>query len=160
MNEKLQAAIALRRQHEFEKAREILLSLVSQSEDPEVFYLCAITHDNLGLETHAIPFYEKAIELGLSGENLTGAYIGLGSSYRCVGEYSKAIQVLEKAQHLFPNNYAITVFLSMAKYNVGEHENAMRLLLQTIHDTSNSDQVQAYSKAIQFYSEHLDETWK
>jgi hypothetical protein len=59
MNEKLQEVMALREQQEFDKAREILLALASQSEDPEVFYLCAITHDNLGFETDAIPFYEK-----------------------------------------------------------------------------------------------------
>jgi hypothetical protein len=62
MNEKLQAAITLRKQQEFEKAREILLSLVTQSEDPEVLYLCAITHDNLGLETDQVQAYSKAIQ--------------------------------------------------------------------------------------------------
>jgi hypothetical protein len=50
--------------------------------------------------------------------------------------------------------------MKKAKYNVGEYEGAMKLLLQTILETSDSQQVKEYSRAIGFYSEHLDDTWK
>ncbi|WP_246321240.1 tetratricopeptide repeat protein [Paenibacillus germinis] len=42
----------------------------------------------------AVPFYKKSLELGLSGEERQGAYLGLGSTYRTLGMYdhSKIVQ--------------------------------------------------------------------
>ena len=65
-------------------------------------------------------------------KSLCGAYIGLGSTYRCIGEYDKAITVLETGLQQFPDNDVMKVFLSLAKYNVNDHESAMKLLLETV----------------------------
>ncbi|TKI88643.1 tetratricopeptide repeat protein, partial [Bacillus cereus] len=81
----------------------------------------------MGLETEAVPYYEQAIANGLDGESLCGAYIGLGSTYRCIGEYEKAITVLEAGVKKFPENAPMKVFLSLAKYNVNDQESAMKL---------------------------------
>lgn len=46
-----------------------------------------------------VPYYEQAIANGLEVES----YIGLGSTYRCIGEYDKAIVTLEtvvKLEHV------------------------------------------------------------
>lgn len=71
--------------------------------------MCLI-HDVMGLETEAMPYYEQAIANGLEGESLCGAYIGLGSTYRCIGEYDKAITVLETGLQQFPDNDVMKVF--------------------------------------------------
>jgi tetratricopeptide (TPR) repeat protein len=127
--------------------------------DGTVYFHYAWTHDALGLEKEAIPYYEKAIELGLELEEMQRALLGLGSSYRCIGEYEKAAATLEKGAKKFPGNRAFSVFLAMAYYNLGKHSEAIRLLLETIAETSADPYVDRYRKAISFYANHLDEVW-
>ena len=51
------------------------------------------------------------------------------------------------------------VFLAMTQYNLKDHKQAMELLLKNILDTTNDENIQKYRKAIEFYSDKLDETW-
>ena len=98
MNSRLEEAIQLREAGKLEQARVLLLDLVAAHPDnPTINYQCAWSHDALGLEREAVPFYERAIALGLRGEDLAGALLGLGSTYRCLGEYHKAIERLLRA---------------------------------------------------------------
>ena len=85
--------------------------------------------------------------------------MGLGSSYRALGEYEKSKAVFEKGTALFPDNRAIQVFFAMTLYNLQEHRRAMELLLRCLLDTTGDDAILGYKKAIAFYAERLDETW-
>ena len=78
----------------------------------------------------------------------------LGSTYRCIGEYDKAITVLETGLQQFPDNDVMKVFLSLAKYNVNDHESAMKLLLETVVKV---EEVKEFERAISFYKDHLNE---
>ncbi len=68
-------------------------------------------------------------------------HIGLGSTYRCIGEYDKAITVLETGLQQFPDNDVMKVFLSLAKYNVNDHESAMKLLLGNSRKSRRSERI-------------------
>src|SRR5690349_25092414 len=97
VRERLQEAIHLRSNGRPEAARELLLELVTAyPDDAEIHYQTAWVHDNLGLEREAVPFYVRAIELGLSGEDLEGALLGLGSTYRTLGAYQQAAETLRR----------------------------------------------------------------
>ncbi|AXK18842.1 MULTISPECIES: tetratricopeptide repeat protein [Bacillus] len=157
MEHLLKQAIKLRNEKKYAQSREILIGLTNFTKDAEVLYQCAWIHDVMGLETEAVPYYEQAIAHGLDGESLCGAYIGLGSTYRCIGEYEKAIVVLEAGVKKFPENDPMRVFLSLAKYNVNEHESAMKLLLETVVKV---DEVKEFERAISFYKDHLNEVFK
>ena len=157
MEHLLKQAIKLRNDKKYAQSREILIGLTHFTRDAEVIYQCAWIHDLMGLETEAVPYYEQAIANGLEGESLCGAYIGLGSTYRCIGEYDKAITILEAGIQKFPENDAMKVFLSLAKYNVNDHESAMKLLLETVVKV---DTVKEFERAISFYKEHLNEVFK
>ena len=61
---------------------------------------------------------------------------------------------------VFPNNEALQVFYAMTLYNLNEHSSAMELLLKCITKTSSNSDIQKYKRAIEFYSDKLDETWK
>ncbi|WP_202079532.1 tetratricopeptide repeat protein [Caldalkalibacillus salinus] len=113
----------------------------------------------MGLESDAVSYYEKAISQGLSGNDLEGALIGLGSTYRTMGEYEKSKAVLEKGINIFPENRAIQVFYSMTLYNLGHHERSMAFLLKNLGETSNDQDITSYKKAILFYSDKLNTTW-
>src|SRR5215207_3896256 len=158
LQEKLASAIKLRELENHEEARQLLLELYSEfSEDPQVNNQCAWIHDLLGLEREAIPFYEKAIQTGLSGDDLKSALLGMGSTYRCIGEYQKSIDTFQHALNLFPNSYEFKVFLGMAYYNIGEHAKAMEFLLNSLADTSSDEGILRYQRAIRFYSDKLNE---
>jgi tetratricopeptide (TPR) repeat protein len=160
LKEKLPSAIHLRETGKHEEARDLLLELHSESpDDAQVNFQCAWIHDLLGLEREAIPFYEKAIQAGLSGEDLQGALLGMGSTYRCIGEYQKAKETFQRALERFPERNEFRVFLAMTHYNLKEHSTAMELLLTSLVETSNDEGILRYDRAIRFYSDKLDETW-
>lgn len=158
--EKLSSAIHLRETQKHEEARELLLELHSEfPEDAQVNFQCAWIHDLLGLEREAIPFYERAVQAGLSGKDLQGALLGMGSTYRCIGEYQKAKETFQRAIELFPENKEYKVFLAMTLYNRKDHTKAMELLLTSLLDTTKDEGILSYERAIRFYADKLDETW-
>lgn len=160
MEERLSRAIQLRKEKKVEEARDMLLALHTEyPNDAQVNYHCAWVHDLLGLERDAIPFYEKAVQTGLDGEDLQGALLGMGSTYRCIGEYQKAYETFQHAIQLFPERHEYRVFLAMTLYNLGQPAKAMELLLNSLAETSTDEGVIAYRSAIQFYADKLDETW-
>lgn len=100
----LQDALSLRSQGRLEEALEVLRTLRAGAPDDPVLALhTAMTHDSLGHETEAIPLYEEALAKGLSGEDRRAALLGLGSSYRCVGQLEASEQVLRQAMGEFPD---------------------------------------------------------
>lgn len=160
LQEKLSHAIQLRETGKHEEAKDALLKLHAEfPDDAQVNYQCAWIHDALGLEKDAIPFYEKAISLGLQDDDLRNALLGMGSTYRCIGEYQKAKETFEMALQKFPDGNEFKVFLSMVYYNLKEYSKAMELLLNNIAETSKDENVTQYQRAIQFYADKLDETW-
>lgn len=153
-------AIRLREEGKLKESQRLLLDLVEQfPESAEIYYQCAWIHDNLGMEREAAIYYEKAISLGLSPEDAKGAFIGLGSTYRTIGEYDKSRDTLIMGIEKFQDDQAMKVFLAMTLYNLGEHGKAMELLLTLLTDTSHAQEIRKYKRAIEFYAPILDETW-
>lgn len=95
MNERLAAAIQLRAEKKLQQSNEQLIQLAAENlQDAFVHYQTAWSYDLLGEEQQAIPYYEQAIALGLSENDLPDAYLGLGSTYRALGKYQKAAERL------------------------------------------------------------------
>lgn len=156
----LENAISLRKEGNYKASNEILIKLVKGfPENAPINYQCAWSFDLLGEETKAVPYYEKAIHLGLSKEELEGAYIGLGSTYRTLGEYEKSKNVFLKAMEAYPANRAIKTFYAMTLYNLNESNRAMELLLKCLIETTNDPGILDYKNALTFYSDKLDQTW-
>ena len=159
MNEDLQEALALRQSGQHEEARELLLELVQQyPDDANIQYQAASVHDALGYEREAIPFYERAIELGLPEPVQAGGLLGRGITWRTLGEYDRAETVLRDGVDRFPDMRAMEVFLAMTLYNQGKVHEAMTRLLEVIVDTSEDDSIRGYERAIRYYADKLDQT--
>ncbi|PAE88924.1 tetratricopeptide repeat protein [Shouchella clausii] len=153
-------AFSLQAAGKLEASQETFAALLAeQPNDPLSHYYYASSLDRLGKERQAVPHYEQAIALGLSGDDLEGALLGLGSTYRVLGEYGKAEKTLSKGCSLFPNSKPLQVFLAMALYNNSKHSEAMEQLLYTIADTTNDTALKSYEKAIRFYADKLDTVW-
>ena len=156
----LAEVIALRKNGQAEEALKILDKLlVEDSQHPDINYQMAWTMDSLGRESEAVPFYEKSIANGLV-EDRSGALLGLGSTYRCLGEYEKSIKIFDQAVHEFPENRGLRVFRSLTLYNLGKLEDSFGELLTQLLDTTNDATIRLYDRALRFYSDKLSETWK
>ncbi|MGW7432389.1 tetratricopeptide repeat protein [Streptomyces sp. NPDC054861] len=159
----LAEAVGLREAGEREEARTRLLALAAQHPgDAEVAYQTAWAHDVLGLEAEAVPFYERALDdtaaPRLGEEDRRGALLGLGSTYRVLGRYDRAVTTLRRATEEFPEDAALRTFLAMALFNTGRHEESTRLLLGVVAATSDDPYVRRYRRAIEYYAGNLDET--
>jgi len=159
----LAEAVRLREQGEAERARERLVGLAGRfPEDVDVAYQTAWVHDLLGLEAEAVPYYVRALSSGggvggLGAEDRRGALLGLGSTYRVLGQYAKAVETLSRAVSEFPEDAALRTFLAMALFNTEQHHDAMRILLELLATTSQDADIQSYRRAIEHYAQDLNE---
>jgi tetratricopeptide (TPR) repeat protein len=160
ISQPLEEAIRLRQAQQYDEALQLLLSLLTADpNNPALNYHCAWTYDAKGDETGAVPFYKRAIENGLAGDDLQGALLGLGSTYRCLGRYEESAQVLRQAIQQFPGVRQFEVFLALTLYNLGDHASAMELLIKNLAETSEDRSIKRYKRALLFYADKLDQTW-
>jgi len=134
------------------QAEEILPRLRSLDERhpqvAEINYQLAWTCDVLDRAAEALPYYEKAIALGLPANELSGALVGLGSTLRELGQLERSRTVLRSGQAQFPGNREFDVFLALTLHAAGDHPAALRLALETLCDTSEDPGLAAYQRAI------------
>ncbi|SOC39761.1 tetratricopeptide repeat protein [Ureibacillus acetophenoni] len=161
MENELKEALNLRQSGNHKESNEVLIKLIEKyPTNASINYQCAWSFDLLGEEGKAVPYYVEAIRLGLPKGELEGALLGLGSTYRTLGEYEKSKQVFQQGVVQFPNNRAMQVFYSMTLYNLNEHGKAMEILLKSLIETTTDHEILKYKRAIEFYSDKLDEVWK
>jgi tetratricopeptide (TPR) repeat protein len=156
----LDAAIARRHAGEAAAALPDFLALAAAWPDAAlVQYHTAWCHDTLGREAEAVPFYEQALVLGLEGQDLAGAYLGLGSTLRTLGEPGRALEVLTAGVAAFPADRGLQVFQAMALYHAGQAKDAVSQLLTLLVATTTDPDIRRYARAITLYAEDLDRTW-
>lgn len=160
MRSKLEEAIRLRAQGQAKQAITIFAQLLEEEpNNAELLYQMAWAHDNLGLEKQAVPYYVAALRYQLGESHRPGALLGLGSTYRTLGQYENAKEILAQGVGEFPNHRELKVFYAMVLYNVGEHAKAMNLLLTELVDTTNDAGIASFEKAIRFYADKLNQIW-
>ncbi|OXL85726.1 hypothetical protein BCV73_23615 [Paenibacillus sp. SSG-1] len=164
--DQLQQLIALREQGRANQDQELLADVRARllellNEDPndaQVNYQTAIAHDNSGLGKEAIPYYERALQLGLSGNDLERCLLGLGSTYRYWGQYEKSIATLRRGVQEFPDDRALRVFLAMALYNGQQYKESVELLITNLMESTTDEKLLYFKRGILAYTEDLDET--
>ena len=141
------------------QAREILPRLKSLDERhpnvAEINFQLAWSCDVLGRAKDALPYYEKAVALGLPPNELSGALLGLGSTLRTLGQFDRSAEVLRSGQAQFPDNREFDVFLALTLYQQDRHAEAMRLVLETLCDTTEDPGLTAYQRAIRHAASQL-----
>lgn len=150
----------LRRAGRHEEARSLAVQLAAQfPADAELHYEAACVHDFLGREAEAVPFYRTALAGSLSAEHLRSAYLGLGSTYRALGQYPAAERTLREGLSRFPEAAELKAFLAMALHNLGQSKQAVELLLTVLAQSSSDAHVQGYREAILFYAQDIERSW-
>ena len=156
----LESAVRLREVGDFQEAESLLARVLEETpDDAEANHQMAWLYDVQGREREAVPFYVRAIAGDLPDEERRGVLLGLGSTYRALGEYPEAVEVLGQGVSEFPADRAMQTFLALALYNVGEHRQAVDLLLKHLVETTSDPGIRSYEKALRFYAGRLDEVW-
>ena len=114
----------------------------------EINHQLAWTCDVLGRAKEALPYYEKAVALGLPPNELSGALVGLGNTLRSLGQLERSAEVLRSGQAQFPDNAEFAVFLALTLHTQGRHAEALRLTLETLCATTEDPGLTAYQRAI------------
>ncbi|NBQ59343.1 MAG: hypothetical protein EBU32_13405 [Opitutaceae bacterium] len=121
----------------------------------EIAYQLAWTCDALGRAAEAISHYERALTLGLAPNEHAGALLGLGSTLRATGEFARSAEILRSGQHLFPDHREFDVFLALTAHDLGQHAEAMKLLVLALVDTSEDPGITTYQRALRFLANRL-----
>jgi tetratricopeptide (TPR) repeat protein len=106
-------------------------------------------HDSAGREAEAIPFYEQALDVGLSGELRARCLLQLGSSLRNVDRVEEAVALFADARREFPDFRPLRAFLALALHSAGRDREALRELLEAIADEGD------YAKSLRAYAADL-----
>lgn len=160
-SESLSKTIELRKAGQFDEAFAKVRELIAlYPSDPILHYHAAWICDAGRTETEAAQFYENSIELGLNGPDKRDALLGLGSTYRSLGQFQKSKDIFVLGIKEFPDYRPYKVFLALSEYNLKNPSESMRLLLGELIDTTGSNEIKNYERALRFYSDKLDDSWK
>ncbi len=124
---------------------------------PELDAIVGARHG--GATAALLAAYERAIALGLPPNELSAAFLGLGSALRCLGDYTRAEQVLQQGRLQFPEQREFEVYLAMTLHNLGRHAEALQLVLTTLIETADDVGIAAHQRAIRFHAAQLDRRW-
>jgi tetratricopeptide (TPR) repeat protein len=155
-----QEIAALRASGQHEKAFALVRDLVTANpNDASLQYEAACLNDFLGHEHDAVPYYVAALAGKLSTPDRLGAFLGLGSTFRTIGQYQRAEEILLQGLAEFPEAMELKVFLAMSQHNLGKSKTAIETLLLLLAKTSNDPAIQMYRRAIELYSQDIERIW-
>lgn len=59
----------------------------------------------------------------------------------------------------FPENKSGHVFLALAYYSNEQKEEAMRILMEVLLETTQNEDILSYADVFEFYKDNLEEVW-
>lgn len=119
-------------------------------------YLAGWARDAQGLEADALVHYEKAFELGLSGDDLRGALLGAGSTYRNLGQLDRSEEFLRRGIRDYGGASEFSAFLALTLYSRGRSKEAISILLKVLADTTTDAHIKRYERALRYYAANPD----
>jgi tetratricopeptide (TPR) repeat protein len=119
-------------------------------------YFAAWSRDAQGFEADALIHYEKALKLGLSGEDLRGALLGAGSTYRNRGQLARSEDTLRRGIQTYGDVSEFSAFLALTLYSAGQCREAISILLKLLADTASDIHIKRYERALRYYAAHPD----
>lgn len=147
----------LRKKGRYLETTEMALHMLQQTPlDATLHYQLACLYDVQGFEQQAIPCYLIALQHDLPPQLRQAAWLGLGNTYRALGDYQKSLTTFDDGLNEFPQAKEITLFRAMMRYNLGETRQAVADLLVLLAETSAHREISTYQRAIRQYAVDLD----
>jgi tetratricopeptide (TPR) repeat protein len=103
--------------------------LARYPDHPVLTYEVAGAYDTAGEEAKAKGLYERALELGLTGDALLRCLCQYGSTLRWLGELDASLTVLNRARAEFPDSESAGVFQALTLNELGRADEAVGRLL-------------------------------
>jgi tetratricopeptide (TPR) repeat protein len=154
MEHKIRSALA---DKNYPLAQTLADNWLSQEPYPAVaHYLAAWARDAQGLEAEALVHCEKSFELGLSGENLRGALLGAGSTYRNLGNLTRSEEILRRGIQDYGETSEFSAFLALTLYSAARSKEAVSILLQLLADSTANIHIKRYDGALSYYAANPD----
>jgi tetratricopeptide (TPR) repeat protein len=101
--------------------------------------------------------YEKALKLGLRGDDLRGALLGAGSTYRNRGQLARSEETLRRGIQTYGDVSEFSAFLALTLYSAGQCRDAISILLKLLADTASDIHIKRYERALRYYAANPDE---
>ena len=153
----LETALKLRRNGDLVESNRLLADLAKQHpEHALLHYEYAWSFDILAVEEQAIRYYERALELGLTGKQALTAYALLGSMYRLHGRLEDSKNVLMKGMSPFPASGLLKTFYAFTMYDFGKPDEAMRWMSEAVVDSVSDPEVLVFRRVIRRLGSNLD----
>jgi tetratricopeptide (TPR) repeat protein len=114
------------------KVEQLVTELPADS--PVAAFERACAFDSTGQLDRAVPFYRRALELGLKGVRRRRAMIQLASSLRNLGQVTESLELLmaELEQPSDPLDDAVSAFLALALVDSGREREAVSVALTAL----------------------------
>jgi hypothetical protein len=77
-----------------------------------------------------------------------------------LGEYWESSRVLGEGLERFPADRALSTFLALTLYSLGEHREAASSLLKNLLETTQDPGIRLYGRALVLYADHPDATFE
>lgn len=147
----------LKTQGRYQEATALALrQLAAEPEAAMLHFQLACLYDVQGLEQQAIPCYLAALARDLPPAQRREAWLGLGNTYRALGEYPASLRAFDDGLTEFPQANELMLFRAMTLYNLGENKRAVADLLLLLADTSSDPDIRGYQRAIRHYAADLN----
>lgn len=156
MEEWLLRANTLREHKSFDETMKFLLTVLQECpRDPRVYFQMGFTHEAMGSELDAAHAYERALQLGLTGPDLMHACLSLGNIYRAHGRLEDSKYALNQGISRFPTYRPYYAYLALTLHDLGDHSQAMKLLLDLVVDCTNDPGLRQHEHALSYYALRL-----
>jgi tetratricopeptide (TPR) repeat protein len=147
---------ALNRSGTLKEALQSAQALVTfYPDNPRAHFVLGGAFDFQGREADAVAPYQRAWELGLSGDDVPRFYVQYGSSLRNVGRFDESVRVVREGRERFLENAAIQTFLAMALFSAGPALAALATELTALTEHAEAVDLQGYERALREYTVEL-----
>ena len=130
-------------------------TLRQHPDHPRVVYEVGGAYDTDGQEERAVGCYERALELGLSGELRRRCLLQYGSTLRNLGRLDESLAVFDRAVAQYPSSVSLPVFRALTLHALARPNAAVAELLGVIADHVDSTEVARYEAAIRGNASYL-----
>lgn len=152
--QRIAAGRALEQDGTEQQAIDYFLALAAEYPDSAtVQFETGGAYDFAGYEAEAVPYYRRAIALGLPDDMLPQVAVQLGSSLRNLGQFDAAVQTLQEASDRYPEYRALKAFLALALHSAGRPADALALMIRLTVEPPGF--YERYHRSLRGYADEL-----
>jgi cyanophycin synthetase len=112
-------------------------------------------HDSSGRPAEAVPYYERALELGLPDELVPRCLLQLASSLRNLDRNDEALAIFDDAIARFPDDAALPLFRAFLLADLGREREALVSVLHLARTRIDAPEIHRYARSLEGYTRDL-----